>query len=106
MTFKDVYKAVSNGNWKDLNKANMYACITRQEENVRQQREGLLRALFGSKRALSGRVAKVTSSEYERAKSAPYSGYVESDRILNKSKTVAGLHETLLLVQRRLGLVK
>lgn len=106
MKFKDVEKAVLNGNWKDLNQFDLHKVVARQEMNVEQQREGLLKALFGSKKAISGRVAKVTSSEYEGAKHAPYSGYIGSNRILNKSKTVAEMHERLTVVKKRLGLVK
>lgn len=106
MKFKEVRKAIANGNWKDLNQRDLHSAVCRQEENLRQQREGLLSCVFGSKRALSGRVAKLVSSDYEAGKSSPYYGYLESDRVLQKFEMVNRLHEQLLVVQKRLGLVK
>lgn len=106
MTFKEVRKAITNGSWKEMNRVALEEAVSRQEMNLSQQREGLLRCVFGSKRAMSGRVAKVTSSDYDAGKSSPFYGYLETDRLLNKFKTVSDLHEQLLTVQKKLGLVK
>lgn len=106
MKFKQVRKAVENGNWKELNQADLFATVARQEVNLEQQRNGLLGCIFGSKRSMSGRVAKVVSSDYEAVKSSPFYGYLESDRVSNKFETVSKLHDQLLVVEKRLGLVK
>lgn len=106
MTFKTVRKAITNGNWGDLNQAELFSAVTRQKENVRQQRDALLACVFGSKRCMRGRGAKILSSDYDATKATPFCGYLDSDRVLNKFETVNKLYEDLIVVEKRLGLVK
>jgi hypothetical protein len=104
MKFKEVYKAVINKRESELNRTEMMAAVSRQIENVAQQRKALNACTFGRKRTSSGKGSSFTTMETHGAKYGPWMTHLETDRVISKFETLYQLHEKLSIVKKRLGI--